>query len=188
MTTQERKRRILAYGEQEVWMVVEDYPDYMVSNLGRVKSMKRGRELILKGRLRKKLSIRHLPYVRVVLYRDNMANGKLIHRLVANAFIPNPDKLPQVNHLDGDVSNNYVSNLEWATPSSNVIYSLNTFGRKERLGESNNKSKFTKEQVQEVRRLYPEIKSQRKLAKMYNVCQTAIKQIVNNQTWKHILN
>ena len=60
-------------------------------------------------------------YVNIGLNRDNKSIGKLVHRLVANAFIPNKYNLPQVNHIDHNRENNNVSNLEWCTAKENAI-------------------------------------------------------------------
>lgn len=61
-------------------------------------------------------------YKRVSLYKNKASKHYSVHRLVAQAFIPNPDNLPQVNHIDEDKSNNCVSNLEWITPKDNCNY------------------------------------------------------------------
>lgn len=106
---------------KEIWKDIRDYEGiYQVSNLGRVKSFdikdKLGR--IRKGRVLKGCK-NTKGYLLVNLYKNNMGCGKLIHRLVAQAFIPNPENKPQVNHIDENKTNNMVSNLEWSTSKEN---------------------------------------------------------------------
>ena len=62
-------------------------------------------------------------YLRVALYKDGKAKDFLVHRLVAEAYLPNPANLPQVNHIDEDKTNNALLNLEWCTAAENVNYS-----------------------------------------------------------------
>lgn len=89
---------------------------YWISNLGRVMSKKWGRMRILKPvRISK-------GYLVVDLSMHNVRTKGLIHRLVAEAFIPNPDDLPEVNHIDEDKTNNCVYNLEWCTREYNHAY------------------------------------------------------------------
>lgn len=108
--------------EGEEWRDVKDFEGwYQVSNMGRVKSLKRPCDpcdLILKA------AIKEDGYLKVALY-GGKAKGKnmLVHRLVAEAFIPNPDKLPLINHKDECKTNNVVSNLEWCTYRYNTLYS-----------------------------------------------------------------
>lgn len=71
-----------------------------------------------------KLQMNHKGYPCVVLHKNCKANSKLVHRLVAIAFIPNPDKLPQVNHKDTNKQNNHVSNLEWITNEDNMRHAF----------------------------------------------------------------
>lgn len=108
----------------EVWKDIEDYKGlYQVSNLGRVRSLDRIDAL---GRLRKgKVLAYGLSgggYLQVGLHRDGKVEQKLVHRLVSEAFLPNPDNLPQVNHKDEDKANNQVENLEWCTALYNNTY------------------------------------------------------------------
>lgn len=106
----------------EIWKVVEDYPDYMISDFGRVKKLnyrKSGKDKILKP-----LKDRY-GYLTVNLYKNKKMKHRTIHRLVAQAFIPNPDEKPQVNHIDGDKQNNNRLNLEWVTGSENQQHALN---------------------------------------------------------------
>lgn len=101
----------------EIWKTIKDYPDYEVSNLGRVKSNKRKTPLIL--------SINQYSngYQFVSLFNKNGHKSHLIHRLVLEAFCPqeNMDKL-QVNHKDCNRTNNQLENLEWVTPQENRDY------------------------------------------------------------------
>ena len=115
----------------EIWKDIEGYNGkYQVSNLGRVKSFAQDR---LNGKI-KTGSFTHKGYLTFALY-DNDGNKKFhpIHRLVAEAFIPNPDNLLQVNHKDEDKTNNRVYNLEWCTNEYNHNYGT----RNERVGEAN---------------------------------------------------
>jgi predicted XRE-type DNA-binding protein len=109
----------------------------------------------------------------------------MIHRLVAEHFISNPENKTQVHHIDNDVTNNKIENLEWATPSENVKYTLGY--RKETRGVDNNKSKLSEEDVLKIRKMYGENNiTQRELAKLFNVSQPNIKEIVKFRTWKHL--
>lgn len=109
---------------EEVWKEIKNFEGYYeISNLGNIRSLTRintnGR--CLKGRLRK-------PYkgwdghLRVRLSKGNKLTDCLVHRLVALAFIPNPNNLPQINHKDENPHNNCVENLEWCTCEYNLHY------------------------------------------------------------------
>ena len=65
-----------------------------------------------------------IGYLKVNLYKDGKQHKRYIHRLVAEAFIPNPTGKPNVNHLDCDLHNNAASNLEWCTQSENILYAV----------------------------------------------------------------
>ena len=102
----------------EVWKDVKNYEGlYQISNLGNVKRISSGKRL--KPYNRK-------GYIRVALSKDDTTKHIDIHRLVAQAFIPNPENKPEVNHIDGDKSNNEVSNLEWCTRKENMNHAKNT--------------------------------------------------------------
>ena len=106
---------------EEIWRDIKGFEGkYMVSNLGRVKSLnynKTGKEKIMKG----------VPdgygYFQLSLCKEGKVKNCRINRLVAQAFIPNPDNLPEVNHKDKIRTNNRVDNLEWCTTQYNVEYS-----------------------------------------------------------------
>lgn len=104
----------------EIWKDIEGYCGcYQVSNFGNVKSlnyMHTGREKILKVEKTK------CGYLRVIFCKDGKIKRFSVHRLVAQAFIPNPYNLPQVNHIDENKTNNIVSNLQWCSSQYNINY------------------------------------------------------------------
>ncbi len=111
----------------EHWKDIEGFEGlYQVSNLGKVKSLKRKTysrrrykehpERILKD------NVDAHGYVYYFLYKDGKAKRYKGHKLVAHAFIPNPNNYPFINHKDENKANNCVSNLEWCTPSYNLNY------------------------------------------------------------------
>lgn len=107
---------------EEVWKDIEGYEGYyMVSNLGNVKSMNYAHRGYAKNLTPK---VNNGGRLWVELAKDGVKKQVLIHRLVAMAFIPNQDNLPQINHIDENPRNNIVTNLEWCTASYNVKYSI----------------------------------------------------------------
>jgi hypothetical protein len=115
--------------KMEIWKDIEGYEGkYQVSSCGRVKSLnynKTGREQILEP-----IKFSN-GYLLVCLYKNGKGKYKLIHRLVAEAFIPNPKNLPYVNHKDENKENNRVDNLEWCEQK----YNLNYGTRNERISK-----------------------------------------------------
>lgn len=108
----------------EKWRDIEGFPGYQVSNLGRVRSFRKGKPRILKPN-----SGGRTGYPYIGIYCDGKIYTKKIHRLVATAFIQNPDNLPIVNHIDGNRENARLENLEWCSQSRNIVHAFNT-GRK----------------------------------------------------------
>lgn len=106
--------------------IIENYPNYTISDKGEIVNINTNKEL--KGYIRKD------GYVIISLSKGGKKYKCYLHRLVAETFIPNPNNLPQVNHIDEDKTNNCVSNLEWITPKDNCNYG--TRNERQGLGHS----------------------------------------------------
>lgn len=122
--------------DNEEWRDVCGYEGrYEVSNLGRVRSLARlvnrqnWTSFQLPGRILRPRSTRK-GYLIVALCRESKQKNFTVHRLVAKAFIPNPSDLPEVNHRNGDKTDNRVENLEWVTAAENVKHSITALGHK----------------------------------------------------------
>ncbi|MFA5528306.1 MAG: NUMOD4 domain-containing protein [Peptostreptococcales bacterium] len=102
---------------KEIWKDIKNYENhYQISNMGNVRSLK-SNKIICKRKDKDN-------YLLVRLFKFGKAKQYSIHRLVADAFIPNPKNKPQVNHMDGNKENNIVSNLEWVTSKENTYHAF----------------------------------------------------------------
>ena len=178
-------RQVFVFMKKEIesWEEVSRYPkSYVVSNKGNIGSLNyKGKKGVF-GLM--SMYFRKDKYVTVTLSNNGTAKTVAVHILVAEAFIPNPEKKPQVNHKDGNKHNNNVSNLEWATKSEDITHAYSNNLRK--VGEKSHLSKLTKKQVLEIRDLMLNKNADRtEVAKLYGINVKTVWRIKNNKTWKH---
>lgn len=169
----------------EIWKPITGYVGhYDVSNMGRIKSLRRvtphntnRKERILKsdtwGR-----------YAQVSLYVNNINRVYKIHRLVAKEFIPNPNRKPYINHINGNRYDNRDVNLEWCTAKENVIHSFEKLGRTGLFGTNNGMAKLTNMQIAKIRILKKSGISKKEIISKYKISNSYFYRIINNETRK----
>lgn len=173
----------------EKWKPVVGFDNYEVSNFGCVRRIpgfnSRGRKW--KGKiLSQTLQGDKRNYPGVILYIKGKAYSRRVHRLVAEAFLPNVENLPAINHKDGITTNNSVENLEWCTNQENINHAI-SMGLKNTDGINNGRSKINEDIVRCIRYLSHKGESNRKLSKMFGISDTMISYIVHRKNWKHVV-
>ena len=184
---------------KEEWRAVVGFEwAYIVSSSGRVAKLKTARKQ--KGRAGA-LCVKTYPggvlhpydncgYGMVTLSREDKSRAKfLVHRLVAIAFIPNPENKPHINHKDGVKKNNAVSNLEWCTIAENNRHGFLTGlipPMIPKIGEHCKSSKLTNEQVGVIKRLISNGGKCSTIALEYGVGRTTISAIKSGRNWAHL--
>lgn len=151
---------------------------YGISDKGEVYSFVGGNCKILKFNMVK-------GYKTIALVKEYKLKRFLIHRLVYEAFKGYIQTGMQINHIDGNKLNNDISNLEVNTPKENTNHAWNTGLCTKKIGEQTNNSKFTMNQVKEIKKLGKEGVLQKIIAKQFNCHSTNIHYILSGKTWKH---
>ncbi len=168
---------------KEIWKKYYD-TNYYVSNLGNIKSYYPS----TKNWRNKVLTTSNRGYLRVSFNLNKKYTMKLVHRLVGELFIPNPNNLPQINHINGIKTDNRIENLEWCDASYNLKHSYKALGRTDNRNRNQKlgMAKLTDDQVEYIRQTYiPFHKdfSATKLAEKFGIKSNTISYIVNNKTW-----
>jgi len=172
---------------EEQWETIKAYPDYAVSDQGRIKRLtsrtcaKAGTILKTPGRSKSR------PYLSVDLCYPGGRRTELVHRLVAIAFLGRPPFLgAEVNHIDADKGNAAASNLEWVTSSANQQHAYDS-GLQTAKGESNGQARLKEFEVLEMRALHSadgvDIET---LAERYGVHKRTAQDVVCRKSWAHI--
>ena len=162
----------------EIWKDINGFRElYQISNLGRVRRKDNFKVL-------KPLSISK-GYKGVRLYETkDKARTKKIHRLVAEYFIPNPLNLPQVNHKDGNKSNNRIDNLEWCSNEFNMNHAI--MNKLIKLGEQRPCSKCTEKSLLLLQRLIECSFTIKQLSIIYCISKNSMKEIIRGKTYGHL--
>lgn len=168
-----------------MWKPIKGYEGrYEVSDDGQVRSMTRA-EHLSDGRARTRkgrqlvLMTKRTGYQCVNLYKDGHMKTHLVHRLVADTFIPNPEQKPEVNHINGDKHDNRAVNLEWVTESENIRHAFRT-----NLKSGNGRGgKLSSEQIRQIRTC-PD--SQRIIAERYGISRSMVGLIKQRKAYKEV--
>lgn len=176
----------------EQWIVVDEFPNYEVSNTG-----------MLRNKLTMKLIKLIINAGGYCQYGFRNISGekphtKCVHRYIAKAFIPNPLNLPQVNHIDGNKTNNHIDNLEWVTASRNKKHAYdiglcerskvacrNTINKINK-GETNHNAKWTNEQIREIREKLANGIHVSVIMSDYNMSYSNVYKIKARTLWNHV--
>jgi len=180
---------------KEIFKTIPSFPDYEVSNFGRVKTKSRKVRFVHAKTQKEHYRITESKFLKVQynrltgykfhqLYLCKKMYNKPIHQLVADAFLEKPEWGECINHIDGNKHNNIVENLEWATNSYNHEHATKT-GLKAK-GSSVGTSKLNERNVQAIKYLLSIGVSHRDLSIAFNVSRPTISLISKNKSWKQI--
>lgn len=171
----------------EIWKDVPNYEGiYQASNLGRIKA------LIRKTRtwqVHKEIILKHSfidRYLKASFHKDGVKKTRMIHRVIAETFIPNPNNFPCVNHINAIRNDNRVENLEWCTHSMNMKHAYK-LGNKNQKGSNNNCAKINQGIADNIREYYKNNQhfSQKEIGEMFNLKREHIKDILNFKIWNY---
>lgn len=192
--------------QDEVWKDVVGYEGiYQVSNFGKIRSVDRhvtyyntfaNKECVkfLRGKVLKLQVSKHGYYTicATTLDRDTVRKTISVHRIVAEAFLKNPENKPTVNHKNGNKLDNSVLNLEWATVSENVQHAYDSglahsvISLFTRRGEDHHKVKLNNSDISRIKELRAEGLKLKEISSMYSVSFSLISQICRGEIWKHL--
>lgn len=184
---------------KEIWVEIKEYPDYEISDQGRVMSKERlvtypdGHKHLVNSKI---LIPRKTGagYMSVALFNKDGRQDFSIHRLVAFAFCEMTLFSTEVNHKNGIKNDNRAENLEWVTHKENMEHSVNNFDFTERYkkvsermtGSKHPLSKLDEKKVKEIKELKKNGLIAKEIGKMYGVDRTTINDILTNRTWVHV--
>jgi hypothetical protein len=161
----------------EIFKVIDGFERYRIGNWGSVFSSIRATRF-----LKWVSDPNGYPYVQLMETGASDSTRMHIHKLVARAFIENPDNLPTVNHINGIKNDNYWENLEWSTYAAQQEHALST-GLNKAFGETHYAASLTWNEVDEIRKLAAAGVYHRNIAEQFGCGRKNITKIVNMQSW-----
>jgi hypothetical protein len=156
-------------------MIKDIFDGYSADYDGFIISHKRGNKRLIG-------QINRYGYPTVTVMVNGLQKNMVVHRLIAKAFIPNPNNLEQVNHKDGNKLNNSVNNLEWVSKSDNVKHAFR-IGLQKTYSHNSRSTNLTWNQVNVIREAFEKGYSQKSIAAYFNMTGSNINHIVHNKTW-----
>lgn len=171
----------------EEWRAIPDFEGYQVSSFGKVKGIDRlrkgkvGLRLTRGQELKQVLNKKGYPEVRL---RKNGCHTRLVHKLVASAFMIKPEGCTQINHLNGIKTDNRLTNLKWVSQSENQLHAYKLGLQPSRAGEGNGRAILTDEKVTAIKELYNSGESAREVSEIMNISIHTVRQIISGRTWK----
>lgn len=163
----------------EILKDIEDFEGlYKVSNLGRIYSIRNNKFL------KATPNSLHTNRLYIKLYKDKKQYTFILARLVAKAFIPNPQHLTTVNHKDGNPLNNRIENLEWLSNADNIRHAYKTGLQKS--GHRRSTAKYTKQEILNMYRMHDAGLSSNAIAAVYNGSGRSIRRILSGDRYKEL--
>lgn len=175
----------------ETWIPIPEFKNkYEVSNMGSVRSITQKVNQRTKGGVY--INITYPGRILALcsnqygyLMANLLQNTKQVHRLVAEAFIPNPENKPCVNHINGIKTDNRVENLEWVTYSENQKHAY-SIGIHSAIGEKNGRAKLNEEIILKIKEHRKAGRTQQYIADMFNISRPHVSSILSGKFWSHV--
>ena len=169
-----------------MWKTIKLFPDYEASTEGTIRSKERVRDFGRQKRIIVSQEIKPFlhsgGYLCVKLAKDRKKTNKYVHRLVAETHIKNPKRAKEVNHIDGDRTNNNVSNLEWVSRKQNILHADEVLDKRPK-GSRHGGAKLTNKDVLYIRASQMSCSA---LAVKFNCSYATVWAIKKRKTWRHI--
>jgi len=171
----------------EEWRDVPNFEGYQVSSLGKIRGIDRlkqgrnGLRLTRGQEMKQMLNKKGYPEVRL---RKNGTHTRLVHKLVASAFLVKPEGCTQINHINGIKTDNSIVNLEWVTNSENQLHAYKLGLQPSRAGEGNGRATLTDKKVTIIKELYNSGKGAKEVSEILGVSLYTVRAIIAGKTWK----